>query len=650
MKVSRLISLIAGTRHLLLLSFLFLIGLTGGGCTLVRLNNNVQQSLESTILVGTITCTTIARGPIIVAARPLDVQVDALVHYSVLHESGEYELLVPPGSYHVFAFVDSNDNRKVDPGEPVGQYGEPKQVTTQAGGVTHQIDFTLPDASSSGSAFTGLTIAAPTGKKLVSREAGAIIRLDDELFAPEQGVKGFWEPVEFYREVGGNIYFLEKYDPKKIPVLFIHGATGTPAGWQYFVENLDRSRYQPWFFYYPTGARLNSMSYLLFWKLFNLQLKYRFDTVYLTAHSMGGLVARSFIMDYSQFFPYVSLFVSLATPWGGDKMAEYGVRQSPAVIPSWIDMQPQGEFIQSLYRARMPDSINFYMFSGHRGGRNPFQSNNDGTISLTSILDARPQAEARMNYAFDEDHVSIISSKEVLSQYRSILDSQSVVAGQKASSGGYIQADFRFDASMEQAGHWPTLILQPEDSAQRAVVLYLSDRDKGRTLGPIPQGKYRVNMVASSAVTNQKNLRVQISSQEPAMVSFTFSADGVLASYITAPERAADRPVGMPAESYLPEVYKIPITSIKMRHGTAERTIYPTDNASCRYPEILLARKDYYCQGAFSFFGLEAGRHELEIEASGYMAEKRSIEVVPGKVGEYKAIELTRENSQTKEK
>ena len=137
---------------------------------------------------------------------------------------------------------------------------------------------------------------------------------------------------------------------------------------------------------------------------------------------MGGLVARSFIVNYGRQFPYVKLFISLATPWGGDRMAEYGVEQSPAVIPSWIDMQPEGEFITSLYRLKMPEHISFYMFSGHRGSRNPFRSNNDGTIALSSLLDYRPQSEAKMNYAFSEDHASIILSKDVLAQYNTILN------------------------------------------------------------------------------------------------------------------------------------------------------------------------------------------------------------------------------------
>jgi pimeloyl-ACP methyl ester carboxylesterase len=69
------------------------------------------------------------------------------------------------------------------------------------------------------------------------------------VFSEEYGVKGYWEVIEFFKEVGCNVYFLEPYDPDKVPILFIHGASGSPRNWDYFFENVDRTRYQPWFYY-----------------------------------------------------------------------------------------------------------------------------------------------------------------------------------------------------------------------------------------------------------------------------------------------------------------------------------------------------------------------------------------------------------------
>ena len=145
--------------------------------------------------------------------------------------------------------------------------------------------------------------------------------MDDFVFSDEYGKKGLWTGLEFFRKIGGNVYFLEAYDPAKIPILFVHGAAGSPQNWQTFFESIDRNKYQPWFFYYPSGASIDSMSYLLLWKLQNLQAKYKFKELYITAHSMGGLVVRSFIVNYGHFFPSIANFISISTPWGGEELA-----------------------------------------------------------------------------------------------------------------------------------------------------------------------------------------------------------------------------------------------------------------------------------------------------------------------------------------
>jgi pimeloyl-ACP methyl ester carboxylesterase len=314
----------------------------------------VREYLASTVLVGRISTAFPGKGPIIVAAYAKNQGKREVVHYTVLHDFGEYELMVAKGNYYVFAYWDKNSNLVYDAGEPAGQYGDPKMVTAPAGGVVGGLNIAIAEKPQNIDVPSGFEVSSVKPHKLYSRLAGAIIDLDDELFSEENGGKGYWEGISFFKEFGGNIYFLEEYDPRKIPILFIHGAGGTPKGWKYFADNIDRTRFQPWFFYYPSGARIPGMSHLLLWKLENLKLKYNFEQLYITAHSMGGLVARSFIMDHSGRFPYVKLFISLATPWGGAGMAGYGVKQSPAVVPCWIDLQPESAFIQSpaLYTAR----------------------------------------------------------------------------------------------------------------------------------------------------------------------------------------------------------------------------------------------------------------------------------------------------------
>ena len=624
---------------------LLLICFVAVSCTLVKLRKDVSESLESTVLVGRISTSFPGKGPIVVAAYSMNHgKREIAPHYTVLHDSGEFELGVAKGDYYVFAYWDKNSNLIYEAGEPAGQYGDPKLISAPAGGVVSGIDFAIPEKGRNIDLPHGFEISSVKPKKLHSRLAGTITDLDDELFSEEYGSKGFWEPGAFFKEVGGNIYFLEEYDPEKIPILFVNGAAGTPKGWRYFVNNIDRTRFQPWFFYYPTGARIKSMSYLLFWKLFNLQIKYKFNKIYITAHSMGGLVVRSFIMDYARYFPSVKLFISLATPWGGDRMAEYGVKQSPAVIPSWIDMQPEGDFMKSLYSAKMPETISFYLFFGHRGSRNPFRSNNDETITLSSLLDRRSQSEAKRVYAFNEDHASIAFSKEVLAQYNTIINTfdekhDELLHG----TGGYLQLHFSYDYPIDGVRPLPSLVLRPIGKKHAETVIFLNANDNGIILGPLPSGKYTASIYAEAVKPGKKHVPVSIESNKTKELDFVFTPDGVIAGYVTTALKPEDRPGGMPATSYLPVDKKITIQSITLKGNGVHRVLHPLEDKDVNLTDYFISQADFCHNGYFNFFGLPSGVYELVVTAEGYKPMIAKHSATPGKQKAYRVIELTRE-------
>ncbi len=605
--------------------FIFLIC---SGCALVKVRQEVRESLSSTVIVGRVNGSAAVEGPIVVAAYSKSMGRREIAHYTVLHDWGEYELMVGTGRYHVFAFNDRNSNLMVDPGEPAGQYGDPKAVSAPAGGVISFVDIFIQEPLQPIEWRMGDPVASKVPQKLYSRMAGEIVTLDDERFAEEHGGEGFWEGLSFYKKFGANIFFLEEYDPHKIPILFIHGAGGTPKGWKYFVDNIDRTRFQPWFFYYPTGARMRGQAHALLWKLSNLQMKYQFDTLYITSHSMGGLVARCFIMDYAKEIPLVKLLISLATPWGGDKMAEYGVKQSPAVIPSWIDMQPEGDFIQSLYREKLPEAIDFYMFYGFRGSRNPFRSNNDGTITLASLLDRRSQAEAKMNYAFDEDHASIIYSKEVVDQYNTIINAHyAQQRGTKKSQGGFIKLTFSY--GYPGGGRpYPQLILVAEGQQRKETRIALSPTDSGKVLGPFAAGRYRVRLDASGVKTEKQWVPMTIENQKTKAVDFTFSPDGTLSGYVTPEMKPEDRSAGMPSWVDRPEDNTVEVQSINLTGAGIRRTLHHCLDA--RWREMDASREDYCVNGYLRFFGLPAGTYQLDVRAKGYAPYVYKVEVIPG--------------------
>lgn len=253
--------------------------------------------------------------------------------------------------------------------------------------------------------------------ELQSTQAGTIADLDDGLFSEKNGKRGYWKPLEFHRQIGANIYFLEPYDPARVPILFVHGAAGSPRDWRYLAGHLDRSRYQAWFFYYPSGASVDSISHLLFWKLLNLQERHHPETIHLVAHSLGGLVVRSLLGQYQSRVPGVKLFISISTPWGGEELASL----APPGLPNWNDMRPEGALLSSLFERKLPLGIDYYLFFGYKGGRSLVRPLNDGTVTLKSELEMSAQAEAQRVYGFDENHTSILRSPTVAAVLNDLL-------------------------------------------------------------------------------------------------------------------------------------------------------------------------------------------------------------------------------------
>ena len=64
-------------------------------------------------------------------------------------------------------------------------------------------------------------------------------------------------------------------------------------------------------------------------------------------------------------------------------------------------------------QVKVGDKVDYFLLFGYRGGSVIFSGNNDGTVALSSMLFQQAQQEARKVYGFEEDHTSILKSKEV---------------------------------------------------------------------------------------------------------------------------------------------------------------------------------------------------------------------------------------------
>lgn len=613
-----------------------------GGCSLVKLRDDSSAFYSSTVLAGYVTSAVPWNKPVVVAAYARHGRdgVPDIVHHAVLHEAGGYELIVPKGEYAVFAFGDANGNLAWDAGEPFGAYTT-EPVRASGAGALVNLDFAIANLQTrqEGTVPLGTSVAGRVAadRPAHSTQGGALASLDDPLFSAESGRRGYWAPVEFFKEVGGNIYFLEPYDPAKTPILFVHGAAGSPQDWRYFVEHLDRGRYQPWIFYYPSGASLDSMSYLLYWKLGNLQRRYHFNRLYLTAHSMGGLVARSFLANYGDQFPSIKLFVSLSSPWGGDPAADQGVAYSPAVIPSWRDVRSGGRFVHQLFDKPLPRDLDYYLFFGH-GGRYSLlrQASSDGVITLDSQLRPAAQSEARRVFGYGADHVGILSSPPAFAQYAALLREADRKGGSGAARDGHVRLGFSYAAASGARAAQPMLVLTPEQAGSEPIVVPVSALDSGRELGPLPAGAYRAGLVARGFRSTPASVPVTIGPGAVAELAFMLAPQGTLSGYIGADVTSADNPAG----SFRAGRRDISIESIVLTDGNDRREIRPAGDSRDRTFETYLAGEDYAFGSFFSFVGLNEGNYELTIKVSGYQPYRQTYAVAPGKYGYLTPIDL----------
>ena len=340
-----------------------------------------------------------------------------VINHSTTSE-GRYVMRLPPGgTYRLVAFVDANGDQRLGPGEARALSPE---FRVPSAGASEQVNLTieprgdpaLPDLER----IVGDLAAVESRPLPISM--GEQANLDDPMFSPAAGQQGLWAPSDFLSNVGGGVYMLQAYSPGRLPVIFVHGAGGTPAEFSTLANAAREAGYQPWVFFYPSGLRLERSAQMLADILREMVEQYDVHRAAMVAHSMGGLVARDAVLEL-QHGPsrlQVPVLVTLATPWGGHEAAGAGVRRAPAVVPSWIDMQVGSEFQQRLLSSALPRGTEHVLLFAFRG------NGNDGVVSLVSQLEPRAQAAATGMRGYDETHTSILTSPVVAREVTGVLD------------------------------------------------------------------------------------------------------------------------------------------------------------------------------------------------------------------------------------
>jgi len=240
-------------------------------------------------------------------------------------------------------------------------------------------------------------------------------------FDSSMGQTGLWIPMKFIETVGGGVYFLNSLNYDKPPIVFVHGAGGNPREWTTIVQELEND-FQIIVVSYASGMRLSQSSQVIYEALSFLIDKYKFEYMPIVAHSMGGLVMKDVLSHMTEKeLQVVQKFVTISTPWNGDKLATRSSTLDYS-LPYWVDMRPNSLFLKELNSKNIPKSVKHYLFFGYKGKLTLTAGiNNDGVISLNSQLKQERQDNAYKVFGYNETHVSILRSQELINNIHQIV-------------------------------------------------------------------------------------------------------------------------------------------------------------------------------------------------------------------------------------
>jgi pimeloyl-ACP methyl ester carboxylesterase len=341
-----------------------------------------------------------------------------IVDHFVLDHPGPWAFVTNPGTFRLAAFVDANSDETYEPGEPFMGTSVAQPIVCGAGARITGVVVAIPaqpterfDRELDVASLQALGADERAEQTLGQLTAvGEVTTLADPRFDLTKVSDGLWKPYDYMLTSPPGVYFLEPYDPNKVPVLFVHGIAGSPANFAYLIEHLDRTRFQAWVYNYPSGIYLSAVADHLNQTIQKLQLRYHVRRIAVVAHSVGGLVSRGFILRHavSSSADEIPLFVSMATPWEGHDAATNGVKYSPIVVNMWRDVTPGSDYLQSLYAVPLPTETKFHLLFTFRRKSASFGESDDQTVTVASELGIRAQRDAVRLYGFNDSHDEIL--------------------------------------------------------------------------------------------------------------------------------------------------------------------------------------------------------------------------------------------------
>ncbi|NOI66663.1 alpha/beta hydrolase [Vibrio sp. 99-8-1] len=385
----------------------------GVGCSYIGLTQDVELLNHSASISGVVVSHE-SDTPIVITLNKVIGKNVELEEFVTTFPNDLFRFTVAEGNYYLFAFEDPNKNFTLDESERIAFYGSPSLLKLAPDENVDNVTLQLLSANKAKQALPHI-YSPESPYKPVNHQNNLLGKVvTSSYFEPTIGRLGMWEPVKFHEMGNSGIFFLNEYSPNKIPVLFIHGMSGSGYDWLYLANELDKNIFQPWIVQYPSGIDLELSSKMLHQSVTELAIRFDVSEIKVVAHSMGGLVSKSFInhvFSSKNQQPNISSFITISTPWAGHDSAKNGIQYMPVAVPSWINIAPNSKFLHHLKAVSLREHLLFHLFFSYRDNPNLISSKNtDGVVSMESQLMTEMQDDAISVYGLNEDHTSILKS------------------------------------------------------------------------------------------------------------------------------------------------------------------------------------------------------------------------------------------------
>lgn len=404
-------------KRIQILTVLLVCGLLTVSCALVKLKHNVQQ-IEAHGVIAVQVSMPPSAAPTYTLALPGADSTNGMVGFQPAGADGTAVFLLRQNrEYRIGAFTDVNGNQQYDGGEPVAILRDVRPTPlsdSQSRATPLQLVLSPTNGLPPGQSFV-LPAENPDLGESLPVALGEVVKLDDPRFTVENGDMGLWKPYEFLQRYGMGIFFLEKFQADKMPVLFVYGISGSFQDWKPMLDALDRKKFQPWLFYYPGGVGLDKSANALATGMTMLHQRYGFPRLGVVAHSMGGLVARGAIQRTAGVTEaqgnFITDFISISTPWGGHEAAAKGVEHLRYPVPAWRDMSPGSPYLKSLVSQPWPTGTRHDIIFTYKGSDGiGLPDDNDGVVGVESQLMIPMQLHAASIFGLHLDHNSVLNS------------------------------------------------------------------------------------------------------------------------------------------------------------------------------------------------------------------------------------------------